>query len=80
MVCRIGAHAPCFARGDTDDTPDSFHPGWAATAKFNMPIRVLYTDSALGRYSVKTKELGVKDLSRVHGHMCDGIRIVFYRD
>ena len=35
------------------------------------------TDSAIGRYSLKTKEIGLKDLARVHGHMCDGLVIAF---
>jgi formylmethanofuran dehydrogenase subunit E len=73
----LASHAPCFAQGSTDNTPDWFYPEWAATARFNTPVRVLDTDSALGRYSLQRKELGLKDLSRVHGHMCDGLVISF---
>ena len=63
--------------GQTDNEPDWFYPEWAAKASCNHPIRVLDTDSALGRYSVQTKEIGLKDLARVHGHMCDGLVIAF---
>ena len=66
-----------FAQEKTDNSPDWFYPDWAAGAKFNYPIRVLDTDSALGRYSLKTKEVGLKDLARFHGHLCDGLVIAF---
>lgn len=65
------------AEGKTDNTPDWFYPEWVATAKYNQPIEVRDTDSALGRYSVHTKEIGLKDLARVHGHLCDGLVIAF---
>lgn len=65
------------AEGRTDNSPDWFYPAWAATAPYNKPILVRDTDSALGRYSLKAKELGLKDLARVHGHMCDGLVIAF---
>ena len=77
IVLAFTSHVSCFAQGGTDNTPDWFYPDWAATARFNAPVRVLDTDSALGRYSLKPKELGLKDLSRVHGHMCDGLVISF---
>lgn len=63
--------------GKTDNSPDWFYPAWAAEAKYNKPIIVRDTDSALGRYSLKTKEIGLKDLARIHGHMCDGLVIAF---
>lgn len=65
------------AEGRTDNAPDWFYPAWAANAPYNKPILVRDTDSALGRYSLKTKEIGLKDLARVHGHMCDGLVIAF---
>lgn len=77
IVLAFTSHVSCFAEGGTDNKPDWFYPDWAATARFNTPVRVLDTDSALGRYSLKHKELGLKDLSRVHGHMCDGLVISF---
>jgi len=63
--------------GVTDNRSDWFYPEWAASAPFNKPIVVRDTDSALGRYNVRTKEIGLKDLSRIHGHMCDGLVIAF---
>lgn len=63
--------------GPTDNTPDWFYPVWAAQAMYNQAIRVRDTDSALGRYSLKTKEIGLKDLARMHGHLCDGLVIAF---
>jgi len=54
-----------------------YYPAWAADAKYNQPIDVLDTDSALGRYSLKTKQVGLKDLVKFHGHPCDGLVIVF---
>jgi formylmethanofuran dehydrogenase subunit E len=63
--------------GSTDNSPDWFYPEWAVVARYNQPIRVLDTDSALGRYSLHTKEIGLKDLARMHGHLCDGLVIAF---
>jgi len=63
--------------GTTDNTPDWFYPAWAAAAPNSAPLVVRDTDSALGRYSLKTKELGLKDLARAHGHLCDGLVISY---
>lgn len=64
-------------QGKTDNSSDWFYPKWASTAKYNQTILVMDTDSALGRYSLKTKEVGLKDLVRFHGHLCDGLVIAF---
>ncbi|NLI74865.1 MAG: hypothetical protein GX442_00320 [Candidatus Riflebacteria bacterium] len=61
----------------TDNTPDWFYPAWVASSPFVGPILVRDTDSALGRYSLGVKELGLKDLARVHGHLCDGMVSAF---
>ena len=61
----------------TDNSPDWFYPAWAAMAPGNGAVRVLDTDSALGRYSLQSKALGLKDLARVHGHLCDGLVVGF---
>lgn len=70
---------PCSAQilGKTDNSPDWFYPEWASKAMNSNPIVVLDTDSSLGRYSLKTKEIGLKDLARVHGHMCDGLVVAY---
>jgi len=65
------------SQGKADNSPDWFYPSWAAVAKNNKPIIVRDTDSALGRYSLMTKEIGLKDLARIHGHLCDGLVIAF---
>lgn len=65
------------SQGKADNSPDWFYPGWAADAKNNKPIIVRDTESALGRYSSMTKEIGLKDLARIHGHLCDGLVIAF---
>ncbi len=64
-------------KGNTDNQADWFYPEWASNAPFNAPILVRDTDSALGRYNLYTKEIGLKDLARTHGHLCDGLVIVF---
>ena len=61
------------AEGQADNKLDWFYPAWAATAPFNEAITVRDTESALGRYSQQTKEIGLKDLARMHGHLCDGL-------
>ena len=54
-----------------------YYPKWAASAKYNLPIKVLDTESALGRYSTQTKEISLKDLALIHGHLCDGLVISY---
>ncbi|MGD9128176.1 MAG: formylmethanofuran dehydrogenase subunit E family protein [Planctomycetia bacterium] len=54
-----------------------YYPDWMAEAKYNAPIRVLDTDSALGRYSLKDKTIGIRDIVQFHGHPCDGLVIAY---
>lgn len=54
-----------------------FFPQWAVQAKYNEPIQVLDTQSALGTYAAKTKALSLIDLVRAHGHLCDGLVISY---
>jgi len=63
--------------GCSDNTQAWFYPEWAVSAPYVQPIRVRDTDSALGRYSLKTKQIGLKDLARIHGHLCDGLAVSF---
>lgn len=72
----------CVAAGnlpevETEQVDDWFYPAWAAQAIYNQPIQVRDTDSGLGRYSIKTKTLSLKDMARIHGHLCDGLVIAF---
>jgi len=63
--------------GCSDHTEAWFYPSWAVSAPYAQPIRVRDTNNALGRYSLKTKEVRLKDLARIHGHLCDGLAISF---
>lgn len=56
---------------------NGFYPAWAEQARYNQAIQVRDTDSALGRYALKPKTLGLKDMARIHGHLCDGLVIAF---
>jgi len=73
----LSAYPAIAANGKSDNSVDWFFPEWAAKAKYNEPIAVRDTDSALGRYSLKTKEISLKDLARIHGHLCDGLVISY---
>lgn len=78
LISTFLLHNASFAAdGKTESSPDWFYPSWAAEAGYNKPIIVRDTDSAFGRYSLKTKEISLKDLARFHGHMCDGLVIAF---
>lgn len=79
VILLISAIPGCAAPQDarTDNSPDWFYPAWTEQAQYNQPIRVRDTDSAIGRYSLNTKEIGLKDLARMHGHLCDGLVIAF---
>lgn len=59
------------------NSPDWFYPEWAANAPNNQSIVVRDTDSAMGRYNLQTKEIGLKDIARIHSHLCDGLAIAF---
>src|SRR5574344_986601 len=54
-----------------------YYPSWANSARYNEPIKVLDTQSALGRYSTQEKEITLKDLALIHGHLCDGLVISY---
>lgn len=56
---------------------EPYFPLWAKFSKNNTPIQVLDTNSSLGRYSNFTKQIELKDLAKIHGHLCDGLVISF---
>lgn len=76
-ILLIAACPATASEGKSDNSPDWFYSKAVAEAKYNKPIVVRDTDSALGRYTLKTKEIGLKDLARIHGHACDGLVIAF---
>lgn len=56
----VGAHAET----ESQLADDGFYPDWVEQARYNQPIQVRDTDSALGRYSLKPKTIGLKDMAR----------------
>lgn len=56
---------------------EPYFPLWAKFSKNNVPIRVLDTNSSLGRYSNYTKQISLEDVAKIHGHLCDGLVISF---
>ncbi|HUZ95001.1 MAG TPA: formylmethanofuran dehydrogenase subunit E family protein [Edaphobacter sp.] len=52
---------------------DSFYPAWASDARYLQSLTVLDTDSALGRRNLHPKRITLKDMARMHGHLCDGL-------
>lgn len=54
-----------------------YFPYWAKYAKYNTPIKVKDTNSSLGRYSTFRKNITLKDMALIHGHLCDGLVISY---
>jgi formylmethanofuran dehydrogenase subunit E len=61
--------SPAVLRNQEED----FYPAWAAHARYLQPLAVLDTDSALGRRNRHSKSITLKDMARMHGHLCDGL-------
>jgi hypothetical protein len=55
-----GTITACLSRANTDT--EWYYPEWTLNAKYNQPITVLDTESALGRYALKTKKFHLKIL------------------
>lgn len=49
------------------------YPLWAAQARYIQPLVVVDTDSALGRRNLHPKRITLKEVARMHGHLCDGL-------
>lgn len=56
-----------------DRSAEWYSPDWLTNAPFSPEFEVLDTQSALGRYSLMTKTITLKDLVKFHGHACDGL-------
>jgi len=54
---------------------EDFYPDWAATTRNSEPLWVRDTDSALGRINLHPKQLTLKNMASMHGHLCDGLVI-----
>ena len=62
--------------GETNEVTQSwYYPKWVAKAPYNNSLIVKDTDSALGRYNIRTKKLDLKTMVKVHGHLCDGLTL-----
>ena len=61
------------ASGAQPQQKEAFYPAWAEQARFLQPLQVLDTDSALGRRNLHPKQITLKDMARMHGHLCDGL-------
>ena len=59
--------------GAQPEQKEGFYPAWAARAHFLQPLQVMDTDSALGRRNLHPKQITLKDMARMHGHLCDGL-------
>lgn len=59
------------------ETAEWYYPEWAVNTRYNQSIKVLDTESALGRYATQTKTISLKDLALIHGHLCDGLVISY---
>ncbi len=72
IVTALGAAQTSFA-ATQDQVKDDFYPTWATQAHYLPPFAVLDTDSALGRRNLHPKLITLKDMARMHGHLCDGL-------
>ncbi len=50
-----------------------YYPEWAADAPYAPTFKTLDTESSLGPYAEQTKTITLKDLIKMHGHLCDGL-------
>jgi formylmethanofuran dehydrogenase subunit E len=61
------------ASGAQREQKEDFYPAWAAQARYLQPLQVMDTDSALGRRNLHPKSITLKEMARMHGHLCDGL-------
>ena len=71
VVASLGAAQASLAQQRVQE--EDFYPAWAAHARYLQPLMVLDTDSALGRRNLHPKPITLKDMARMHGHLCDGL-------
>lgn len=70
VLASVGATQASLAQ---QRVQEDFYPAWAAQARYLQPLMVLDTDSALGRRNLYPKRITLKDVARMHGHLCDGL-------
>ncbi|MFC1766413.1 formylmethanofuran dehydrogenase subunit E family protein [Planctomycetota bacterium] len=72
-VLLAGCTVPTPQEVGTNSATSTYYPDWMAQASFVPTFNVLDTQSSLGPYAEETKNIGLKDLIRMHGHPCDGL-------
>ncbi len=73
LIAVIALAATHPVAGAQPKQKEDFYPSWAAQARFLQPLMVIDTDSALGRRNLHPKQITLKDMARMHGHLCDGL-------
>ena len=71
LVAALGTAQASLAQKQLGN--DVFYPTWAAQARYLQTLSVMDTDSALGRRNLHPKTITLKDMARMHGHLCDGL-------
>lgn len=56
-----------------NDGPDWYTFDWMTDAPNAPSFSVLDTESSLGPYANRTKTITLKDIVKMHGHLCDGL-------
>jgi len=73
-VLLLSCNAPVKSAKQIDDNNSSWYfPEWAANAQYAPTFEMLDTESSLGPYAKQTKTITMKDLVKMHGHLCDGL-------
>ena len=73
-ILLLSCHAPVKNATHIDDNSSSwYYPEWAASAPYAQTFEMLDTESSLGPYAKQTKTITLKDLVKMHGHLCDGL-------
>ncbi len=71
LIAALGAAQASLAQKQAGQ--EDFYPEWAAQTRYLQTLSVMDTDSALGRRNLHPKTITLKDMARMHGHLCDGL-------
>lgn len=58
---------------NSSEQASCYYPEWVANAPYAPTFEMLDTESSLGPYAEQTKTITLKDLIKMHGHLCDGL-------
>jgi len=74
ILCLVTSlNASLASSAALENQEEDYYPAWAAHTRYLQPLAVLDTDSALGRRNRHSKSITLKDMARMHGHLCDGL-------